>query len=147
MVMQLLLKQFWQRQKWAFLVLLYFLTVMGDPVLSNQNVFLESNSVQASQVNSNDVNVIEAHRLTSFRKRFFELSKNNLALPKNYEFQNYEYILIAGFGNEFYQKAYFSDMVYALKNNGVSTQQVHIIFPSSLASAKTNGNVKKIVSP
>lgn len=132
--MHLLPKQFWRRPRWVFLIFLYSLATLANTEPSTQN----------TQVNSRDREFTDALRLSDFQKKFSELRRNASALSKNSELQNYEYVFIGGFANELYRKTYFSDMAKTLtKNNGVSIQQIHMIFPSSLASTKINGNLLK----
>ena len=124
----------WYRQKLVFLFFLFYSVLAAS---QNENVTPTFRDIDLSEgaKATGDNN----RRIVAFNKNFLALTKRNSVFLKEMKMQDYEYIFVAGMGNELFRKTYFSDMVEVLtKINGVPSSQIHIVFPKSSLSVKIN---------
>ncbi len=78
----------------------------------------------------------DIRRQVSFLRKFNAYRTQKTLPVINTKYDDYEILLVAGFGNEKYRVEYFSDMKDVLVNNfGVPSDQIHVIFTDSLAEA------------
>ena len=78
----------------------------------------------------------DLRRQQSFLQKFSTYRSQKSLPAVNAIYENYEILLVAGFGNEAYRVEYFSDMKDVLINNfGVPEDQIHVVFTNSLAAS------------
>ncbi len=118
-------------------------TLVAVAIWCCRSSYAELNATGSDEIYaSSDKQIADSIRIANFQHRFSELRKKGAVPSGQPELKSYDYVFIAGLGNELFHKTYFSDMIHTLSvEGGVPANQIHVIFPNSLDSTEINSEL------